>query len=117
MFALFYRLPKSFYTSGTNWYYMESKSVHLRITSEMVKEFNSIKGAMGFSNIQEFIKDAMRKAMLEYRRHAAMRTIKKLQGSAPNARHITTRERNRIAEQLFREKEMSRDILKEYGLK
>lgn len=96
---------------------MESRSVHLRITSEMVKEFNSIKGSMGFSNIQEFIKDSMRKAMLEYRRHAAMRTIKKLQGSAPNARHITTRERNKIAEELFTEKARGRDISKEYGLK
>lgn len=96
---------------------MEGKSVHLRLSNEMIKEFNSIKKAMGFSNMQEFIKDAMRKAMLEYRRHAAMRAIKKLQGSAPNARHITTRERNRIAKQLFTEKEMGRDIFKEYGLK
>ncbi|MDD4878506.1 MAG: ribbon-helix-helix domain-containing protein [Candidatus Nanoarchaeia archaeon] len=96
---------------------MEGKSIHLRISDEMLKEFNSIKGSMGFSNIQEFIKDAMRKAVLEYRRHAAMRTIKKLQGSCPNARHITTRERNKLAKQFFEEKEAGRDIFKEYGLK
>ncbi|MFH1065590.1 MAG: hypothetical protein V1734_03750 [Nanoarchaeota archaeon] len=96
---------------------MEGKSVHLRITNEMLKEFNAIKGTMGFSNIQEFIKEAMRKAMLEYRRQAAMRTIKKIQGSAPNARHITTRERNMLAKKFFEEKEAGRDIFKEYGLK
>jgi len=96
---------------------MESKSVHLRLTGEMVKEFNSIKGALGFSSIQEFIKDSMRKAMLEYRKQVAIRTIRKLQGSVPNARHITTKERNKLAEELFAEKARGRDILKEYGLK
>ncbi|HII15602.1 MAG TPA: hypothetical protein HA362_04785 [Nanoarchaeota archaeon] len=96
---------------------MESKSVHLRLTGGMVKEFNSIKDALGFSNMQEFIKDAMRTAMLEYRRKAAMRTIKKLQGSAPKARHITTRERNKLAKQFFEEKAAGRGIFKEYGLK
>lgn len=96
---------------------MEGKSVHLRLSYEMLKDFNAIKKAAGFSNIQEFIKDSIRKAMLEYRRQKAMMAIKKLHGSAPNARHITTRERNRLAKQFFEEKEAGRDIFKEYGLK
>lgn len=96
---------------------MEGKSIHLRVSDEMLKEFNAIKGAMGFSSIQEFLKDAMRKAVLEYRRHAAMRTIKKLQGSVPYIKRPTQKDREKLVEQFFEEKARGRDIFKEYGLK
>ena len=90
------------------------KSIHLRIPKVLYKESENIKKDFGFSSIQEFIKDAMRKAILEYKKQRALNNLKNNFGSVKNIKRLSKEELNRIALELTREK--NRELTKEYGL-
>ena len=44
---------------------MANKSIHLRIPEELHDQFEEIKDEHGYANIQEFIKEALRKHLRE----------------------------------------------------
>ncbi len=44
---------------------MANKSIHLRIPEELHDRFEEIKNEHGYANIQEFIKEALRKHLKE----------------------------------------------------
>lgn len=46
---------------------MANKSIHLRIPEELHDKFEEIKDEHGYANIQEFIKEAIRKALREHK--------------------------------------------------
>lgn len=46
---------------------MANKSIHLRIPEELHEKFQEIKDEHGYANIQEFIKEAIRKHLKEHK--------------------------------------------------
>ena len=90
------------------------KSIHLRLPKLLYKESEEIKKDFGFSNIQEFIKEAIRKAILEYKRQKAMKYFEKNLGSIKNIKRLTKEEREKIALEFTPEKD--KELAKRYGL-
>jgi len=90
------------------------KSIHLRLPKLLYKESIEIKKDFGFSNIQEFIKEAMRKTILEYKRKQALKTLMKHYGSVKNIKRMTKKEREKLA--LDFTPERGKEITKRYGL-
>ncbi len=89
------------------------KSVHLRMPELLYKDSEQIKKDFGFSSIQEFIKESIRKAIYEYKKQKALATLKKYYGSKKDTKRLTDEERDKLAEGLTPEK--SREISKRYG--
>lgn len=46
---------------------MANKSIHLRIPEELHDQFEEIREEHGYANIQEFIKEALRKHLREHK--------------------------------------------------
>ena len=90
------------------------KSIHLRMPKVLYREASEIKEHFGFTNMQEFIKEAIRKAIFEYNKQKALKTLKRLYGSVKDTKRFTDKERNKLAMEHTPEK--GREILKKYGL-
>ncbi|MEK6952984.1 MAG: hypothetical protein AABX29_08275 [Nanoarchaeota archaeon] len=93
---------------------MKDKSIHLRVPTLLYQESEEIKKDFGFSNIQEFIKDAMRKTILEYKRQKALKNLEKNFGSVKNIKRLTREEREKLALELTPEE--GEKLSKKYGL-
>ncbi len=50
---------------------MANKSIHLRIPEELHDQFEEIKEEHGYANIQEFIKEALRKHLRDHKNKPA----------------------------------------------
>ena len=90
------------------------KSIHLRVPKLLYKESENIKKDFGFSSIQEFIKEAMRKTILEYKRQQALKNLERNFGSIKNIKRLTKKEREKIALEFTPERD--KELAKKYGL-
>ncbi len=90
------------------------KSIHLRIPKVLYKESENIKKDFGFSSVQEFIKEAMRKTVLEYKKQRALKNLEKNFGSVKNIKRLSKEELNKIALELTPER--GKELTKKYGL-
>ena len=90
------------------------KSIHLRLPKILYKESEKIKKEFGFSNVQEFIKEAIRKTILEYKRQRALNNLKKNFGSVKNIKRLSKEELNKVALAFTPEKD--KEIAKRYDL-
>jgi len=93
---------------------MKDKSIHLRVPTLLYQESEEIKKDFGFSNIQEFIKDAMRKTILEYKRQKALKNLEKNFGSVKNIKRLTKEEREKLALEFTPKRDV--ELAKKYGL-
>ena len=89
------------------------KSIHLRLPETLYSSAEKIKDEFGFTTIQEFIKDAVRKAIQEYYKQRALYVLRKNFGSMKNVKRLTDAERDELARKLTPAK--SREILKKFG--
>jgi len=95
---------------------MKDKSIHLRLPKVLYKESLKIKESFGFTNIQEFIKEAIRRLIYEYNKQKALKTLKKLYGSFKNIRRLTRKEKDKLAMELFNNLDEQKNLFKRFGL-
>jgi len=95
---------------------MANKLVSLRLTGKLISEAQKVTRAEGFSSFQEFIKDAIRKAVREYQRRKDLAILRSLQGSAidKGIKLASKKRLERTAKELT-DKEQER-LIKEFGL-
>lgn len=72
---------------------MVAKSVHLRLNAELYKQIKILEQSLGFSNIQEFIKDAVRHTIEEYKDRVIIKRLKALQGNAKSKKNLLSRKK------------------------
>ena len=63
---------------------MTNKLISIRMADKFVFEAQKVTQEEGFSNFQEFIKDAIRRAIREHQRRKNFALLRSLQGSAAN---------------------------------
>lgn len=80
---------------------MPNKMVHIRMPDKLYKESKALADDFGFSSVQEFFRSAVRKAVGEYQRQMAWRTVKALYGSDRNLKKPTRKERDRWAREFM----------------
>jgi len=92
---------------------MVTKSVHLRLNEELYKQIKVLEKNLGFSNVQEFIRDMIRHVIDEYETKLLIRKLKKLQGSAKLKKNPLSREK------MFKAymKKDPLEIFRKFGLK
>lgn len=93
-----------------------NKLVHLRVPRQLYADSQEIINALGFSNIQEFARDALRRAVHEYKVQAAIRRLEKLKGSVKGIKRLTDEERRQVYLKFIADPNRS-DIFRKYGLK
>lgn len=89
------------------------KMVHLRVSDVAYRQAGAMAKGFGFGNVQEYIREAVRRMNEEYETTLAIRQLKKLQGSAPPAKRMTREERRKHAEEFI--KTDHSDIFRKYG--
>ncbi len=80
---------------------MPNKMVHIRMPDRLYRESEALADDFGFGSVQEFFRSAVRKAVEEYQRQMAWRTVKALYGSDRNIRKPTPGERDRRAREFM----------------
>jgi len=97
---------------------MANKLVSIRLPEKMVKEAKAITATGMFSNLNDFIRASIRKAIDDYNTKKALHQLKKGFGSMKGKiKRLTPKERDELYGEFWREKKSGRDILKEFGLK
>ncbi len=98
-------------------YHMTNKMVHLRIPSELYAEGKEVVRHMGFGSVQELIKDALRKAVQDYRKEIALKHLAQMKGSVKGIKRLTKEERNALALEFIKMSDAERSSLfREFGL-
>ena len=88
--------------------------VHLRIPDLAYKEAKALANEFGFSNVQEYVRESIRRMNEEYETMVAIRKLEKLKGSVKPIKRMTRKERQAWAEKNI-QKDRS-DIFRKYGL-
>ncbi|MBW2968662.1 ribbon-helix-helix domain-containing protein [Candidatus Woesearchaeota archaeon] len=85
--------------------------VHLRLEKKLKKEINTIVKTGFFSNMTEFIRDAIRKSIEDYEKKRAIKGLEKLRGKG---RLLTKAEQKKARAEL--KKMSSSDLFRSVGL-
>ena len=88
--------------------------LHVRIPEKLLVESKQIVDEVGFSNIQEFFRDCIRRTIEEHKYQKSIKKLKTLQGSVKEYRKVSKAELNKLAEALTPEK--GEELIKEAGL-
>lgn len=96
---------------------MENKLISIRLPEKMLKQAKIITNEALFSSLNDFIRNSIRNSIEDYQTKKALLELKKGFGSSKRIKRMTQKERNKLAEELFKEKKNGKNILKEYGLK
>lgn len=78
---------------------MANTLISLRISKDLLKESEAMAKVAGFSNTQEFIRDAIRK-QVEERRQRIIEDVGRLYGSAKRGTELTPAARDELARQV-----------------
>jgi hypothetical protein len=87
------------YNSGCVGDGMANTLISLRISKDLLKESEAMAKVAGFSNTQEFIRDAIRK-QVEERRQRIIEDVGRLYGSAKRGTELTPAARDELARQV-----------------
>lgn len=82
-----------------------NKMIHLRVPEGLYSKAADLSKVCGFSNVQEFIRDSVRKAVEEYELQQAFKRLDSYKGAAKQGSPISKRELTMKAQ---------KDILKEF---
>ncbi len=96
---------------------MSNKLISIRLPENMLKKAKSISSKELFANLNDFIRDSIRKNIEDYQTKKGMAELKKGLGSVKNIKRMNHKEKEKLVEELFRERQQGKDILKEFGLK
>ena len=95
---------------------MTNKLVSLRLTDKLVFEANKVTKEEGFASFQEFIKDAIRRAIREHQRRKDFAVLRALQGSAAN-RNIKVASKKKLEKAAKKLSNEDQDrLVEEFGL-
>lgn len=92
-----------------------TKSLHLKLPEKLYLEIEEAKDEFGFLNVQEFFKEAARRALYEYRKQRALAVLEARFGSVKQTRRRTKEELDKLAKELSPER--ANQLLDECGLK
>ncbi len=106
-------LTKTFKYQKVSKEIMNGKMIHLRLSEPLCKEANELIPEFGFKNIQEFISEAIRNAVEQYKLKRDIRGLRKLMGSVKNVKRHTQEEMEQHALSMTPEKYA--EIMKKYG--
>jgi hypothetical protein len=95
---------------------MVNKMVHLRMSEKLYQTSKSVAEDFGFSNLQEFFRNSIQRAIEDYEQRMAIKRLKALQGSVKNAKKLTPRQKEQLIEEMIRERKRGYDIFKQVGL-
>lgn len=91
-----------------------NKLVHLRISEKLYSEAKNFSKESGFSNVQEFIRNSIRKSVEDYELRKSLKKIESLKGSMPSTTSLTHEERKQIAKKVLSEDQS--EIFRELNL-
>jgi hypothetical protein len=97
-------MPKSnIYNIPPRHQYMPNSLVNLRIPRELLKDTTTIAREEGFSNPQEFIREALRQHVRKYKMEQSLRELDRLAGSAKGKKlpRVSKAEMRRHIEEIF----------------
>ncbi len=96
---------------------MEGKTVLLRLTPKLYNESQRIVKENGFANVQELLRESLRKTIKDYETEAAIERLRKLKGSIKNIRRSTKEEREKTYREFLKMSRKERlQLLREFGL-
>jgi len=96
---------------------MQNKLISIRLPEKMLNDAKSIISKGLFSNLNDFVRASIRKSIEDYETKKALLGLKKGFGSIKGKiKHLTTKEREELVKEFFKEKKAGRDIFKEYKL-
>jgi metal-responsive CopG/Arc/MetJ family transcriptional regulator len=95
---------------------MATKAIHLKLPKKLFVEISEVKEEFGFLNVQEFLKEAARKALHEYKKQKALETLKKNFGSMKGKiKRLTDDERDKLARDLAANLDEQKELFKRFG--
>jgi hypothetical protein len=95
---------------------MVNRMVHLRVPEKLYKDSESLTKEFGFSNVQDFFRNAVHRAIEEYNRQVAWAKVKALYGTDSKLTRITPKEREKWAREFVKKAGKGYNPLKEIGL-
>jgi Arc/MetJ-type ribon-helix-helix transcriptional regulator len=94
---------------------MKTEAIYLKLPETLLKGIDSVMDKEGYTSRQEFIREAVRSALVKYRIQLFHETVEKLKKKAKLRRTspiLTRREKDEIARDYLKEKGFSSDYLR-----
>jgi len=80
------------YKPGEDSQHMANELISIRMSRELLSDAGDIARKEGFSNVQDFIRDAVRTSVKNRKLEASIAELKKIYGSAKTYKHRTKSE-------------------------
>mgnify|MGYP001246625599 FL=1 len=91
-----------------------NKLLHIRIPENLYKKADNLSEVLGFSTIQEFFRDSLRKSIEIHEKQAIIKKLQLLKGYEGKINRLNKKERDRLFEEFI--KKDSSEILRKYRL-